>query len=98
GDITKWSTQAPLSPPEWIRSQLPLLTTAFGHAAAGDVALARAAIASLADVRMRDWCVEHGQVSGRVRHRVLGYPPPPRMSPGVGPRNPDRALETAVLE
>src|SRR5690606_16118492 len=98
GDRTSWSDHAPLPPPEWIRSQLPLVTSAFAFAAAGEAAQARATLARIDDARIRDWCVEHGQMSGRIRLRSLGYPRPTISVPGTGPRNPGRTLETSVLE
>lgn len=98
GNRDSWSTEAPLPPPDWIRAELALIMVAFAHAAEGDITGTIAAIDRTADGRVRDWCVEHGQVSGRIRLRSLGSPPPPQRLPVVGPRNPDRALERAVLE
>ena len=98
GDVEMWSDLAPLPPPEWIRSELPMLAAAFAHAASGDIAQAIAAVESLSNERMRDWCVEHGQGAGGMRLRTLGSPPPPCGMPSTGPRNPDSALATTVLE
>lgn len=98
GPVEKWSNHAPLPPPPWIRAEISLLREAFTRAAAGDVAKAIHAVDSLADARCREWCVEHGQVSGRIRFRQLGRHSAATRAPAGDRRNPDRGLETAVYE
>lgn len=93
-----WDDYAPLPPPSWIRAQFPLLKTAFAAAARGDVAAAVEAITAFPDSEVRQWCIEHGQGSGRVRHRMLGEPGPNESGHPVGPRAPRRGLAVRVFE
>ena len=49
------------------------------------------------DSSMRDWFVEHGQGSGKQRHRALGEPPSGAHGTANGPREPSKALEAIIL-
>lgn len=92
-----WSAHAPLPPPAWIRREFPRVQRAFAAAAAGVIASARAELAAFPDNAVREWCVEHGQLSGRFRHRALGKPPAPGAASASGPRQPSRSLQREVL-
>lgn len=98
GERANWSSVAPLPLPDWIRGTFPLLHEAFGAAARGQIEVAVAVLGQFPDQAVNQWCVEHGQLSGRFRHRALGRPSPPLSDRGCGSRRPTRRLEVEVLE
>ena len=72
GSPEEWSREAPLAPPTWLRDEIESLAKAVRVAAAGDMGGARARLQTLRSNEARDWFVEHAQVSGIHRARVLG--------------------------
>lgn len=98
GPREAWSDRAPLPPPGWIRDEFVRVRAAFEAAAAGDVRAAIDAIALFPDEAVRQWCIEHGQGSGRMRHRALGKPAAPVAGAPSGPREANRAVQVVVLE
>ena len=99
-----WSDVAPLPPPAWIRESLVQLHRSIRLAAEGRVAEAREALKSVSNDAIREWGVEHGQISGGFRSRVLAKKSSgdaEHSSTGVpasGQRNPPTALRRAIFE
>jgi hypothetical protein len=96
--IDSMHRDAPLPPPQWIRDSLPNFYSAIVAAAEGDLHTARAALAMLPDRDTLVWCIEHGQVSGNFRRRLLGHSAKPASLSCAGPRNPKPALIKVILE
>lgn len=69
---TNWSNQALLPSPDWFEGQLDLLCQSIHHAANGQAAAAREILAKIRSDDLREWFVEHGQVSGKFRARHFG--------------------------
>jgi hypothetical protein len=80
-----------------MRSEVLRLADAARIASVGQVNEARRRIATLPNDEIRDWCVEHGQMSGIHRYRALGAPSAATASPAIGPRNPGAALARVVF-
>jgi 5-methylcytosine-specific restriction endonuclease McrA len=66
-------------------------------AADGQVDEARQALESIPSDAIREWGVEHGQISGRYRSKVIGKTSPVG-TPARGPRNASAALRDAILK
>ncbi|MEO8478124.1 MAG: HNH endonuclease signature motif containing protein [Gemmatimonadota bacterium] len=65
-------------------------------AAEGDISETIRLLAGFPGTEVQTWCIEHGQTSGRLRHRLLGRRVAPQASPALGPRNPTAALAREV--
>src|SRR4051812_45206924 len=72
GDPATWSTLALLPPPNWFEEQFQLLCESIYHAADGEVSAAREVLGRIRCDDLREWFVEHGQVSGHARTRHFG--------------------------
>ena len=96
-DPRTWSQKAPLPPPESLRRHLPAFHESIRHAAKGDVAEARKVLSTFPSERAQNWYVQHGQVSGNFRFRLLGRPAHSPFHLGLGPRNPPASLSAAIL-
>ena len=75
-ESARWSKRAPLPVPDWFDQQLSVFVKAVQAASLGQ---REEAIERLTKVRsndLRDWFVEHGQISGRFRLRKLQRPAP----------------------
>lgn len=99
-DPNSWSVNAPLPPPDWIREHLPTFHEAVRITAAGKVDEGRRMLATIPSDRIREWCVEHGQMSGRFRVQGTGRitTDPSAPEPAKGPRNPSASMSRAVFE
>jgi hypothetical protein len=97
-DRDTWHKNAPLPPPDWLRAHLPSFHESIRLAAKGEVSAARKALSEFPSEAAQKWCIEHGQVSGNFRYRLLGKPPHSPTRPGIGPRNPPPSLVKSVLE
>lgn len=97
GSRETWHRDAPLPPPESFRAHLPRLHESIRLAARGDVAAARKALAAFPGEAAQQWCIEHGQVAGNFRFRLLDKPPHSPSRPGIGSRNPPSSLMAAVF-
>jgi len=96
-DRITWSQEAPLPPPESLRLHLPAFHESIRYAAKGDAAEARKVLSTFPSERAQNWYIEHGQVSGNFRFRLLGRPAHSPLRLGLGPRNPPSSLIAAVL-
>jgi 5-methylcytosine-specific restriction endonuclease McrA len=79
-DPANWSRHSPLPPPGWIAEQLDLFGEAVHRFADGDRQGCLAALSQTRSTQMREWYVEHGQVSGKHRARLLRLPNPPSVN------------------
>ena len=93
-----WYKDAPLPPPSWLRARLPSFHESIRLAADGNASAARKALATFPSETAQEWCIEHGQIAGNFRFRLLGKPPHSRSRSGTGPRNPPTSLIAAVLK
>lgn len=78
-DSTNWSKQSPLPPPDWIARQLNLFREAVHQLADGDREGCLTLLSQTRSAQMRDWYIEHGQVSGKHRARLLNLPTHPNV-------------------
>jgi len=85
-----WSKETPLRPPSWFSEECCLFSEAVQRAAAGDLKESRELLLRVRDNDLREWYVEHGQMSGRFRCRALGNPKATILNPSLDPkRSPD---------
>ena len=66
-DPANWSRQALLPPPDWFRAQLDVFGLSVRVAAEGRIEVARDLLANVLSDDLREWFVEHGAQSGRLR-------------------------------
>lgn len=98
-DPTTWSTQALLPPPQWFRDQLQAFSSSVRAAAEGCIDTAIALLQTVRSDDLRDWFVEHGAQSGRIRSQRLGLNT--RTVPDVGCSNREQtkaSLQRIVLD
>lgn len=96
GPRESWSDEAPLPVPDWIREHLTLLHRSIRRAAEGRVEESKRLLASIPSDEIRKWGVEHGQLSGRFRNRVLKVPAPDA-APATGTRTASPSLRARIL-
>ena len=71
-----WSELSPLTPPIWFEEQLDIFSKAVHLYVNGDRTNCMATLSNIRSDEMRDWYIEHGQMSGKHRVQLLGYPKP----------------------
>ena len=78
-DSEKWSRECPLPKPEFFKDALDTFVKAFSLAVVGDIRSSISYLQQIPDRELRQWFVEHGQMSG-WHHRVkaLNLPKPPK--------------------
>lgn len=82
-DPATWSDECPLPPPPWFESQLDIFESALGKLVTGDREGSFDLLATIRSDEMRDWFVEHGQVSGKTRADEIGLPAPISVEEGA---------------
>lgn len=95
---TTWSTNTPLPPPKAITEQLTLFHTSIRLAAQGQLTAARETLATFPNKATQEWCIEHGQVSGNFRYRLLGNRRASPYCPATTPRHPTAPLIQDIFE
>ena len=96
-DPQKWSTRCPLPPPKHLEECLDFFIQAFTEAKKGNITKSLELLAQTRSNELREWFVEHGQMSGD-HHRVNGLNlPKPKKFRGELDKTPSRALETQVF-
>ena len=98
-DPQKWSTRCPLPPPKHLEECLDFFIQAFTEAKKGDISKSLELLTQTRSNKLREWFVEHGQMSGH-EHRVKGLevpPPPPFNGEYEKNKKPGRALEKQVF-
>lgn len=80
GALHTWNSHSPLKPPEWMRKDILNLGAAARLKAEGHAAEAAAIVSALREAEAREWFVEHAQVAGNHRQRVLQKPRPSKVS------------------
>lgn len=86
-----WSKVAPLLPPLWFKEELSLFSSAVHEAAVGNIEKSLKSLLKIRSNELREWFVEHGQVSGRFRTRILKIQSSVTNNPELDPlRSPDR--------
>src|ERR1700730_6002155 len=96
-DPSKWTTQAPLPPPDWFRAEATKFREAVQAAGKGNKNRAVEILRTLRSDEMRFWFDEHGQMSGRHRARALGFTPS-QLDCEVDPLRLPLKYEKAVFE
>lgn len=71
-DLSTLSRHAMLIPPDWFESQLDAFVDAVRLAALGEAAKSRLLLAELRNVELQHWYIEHAQLSGVFRNRLVG--------------------------
>jgi len=98
-DPQKWSTRCPLPPPKHLDECLDFFIQAFSEAKKGNITKSLELLTQTRSNELREWYVEHGQMSGH-QHRVkrLDLPlPPPFDGEYEKNKKPSRALERQVF-
>lgn len=70
-DSNKWSRSCPLAPPGWFEAELSAFRASVAELGEGNRDGALRALSTIRDAELRDWLVEHGQMSGMHRVRIL---------------------------
>jgi|TARA_B100001964_G_scaffold188594_1_gene209969 hypothetical protein len=78
-DRAAWDLGCPLPTPEWWASQVDILAQAFNEFRGGRREECLETLARLRNDEMRDWYIEHGQMSGTHRARALSVSPPTKL-------------------
>ena len=96
-DPQNWSARCPLPPPKHFEGCLDFFIQAFTEAKKGNITKSLELLTQTRSNELREWYVEHGQMSGH-RHRVnvLNLPKPKKFI-GELDKTPSRALETQVF-
>jgi 5-methylcytosine-specific restriction endonuclease McrA len=71
-----WSKKSPLSPPKWFKNELLLFKEAVYEASIGNKNNSIQILNKIRSDEMREWYVEHGQMSGLFRKKILLTPNP----------------------
>ena len=98
-DPQNWSTRCPLPPPKHLEECLDFFIQAFTEAKKGNITKSLELLTQTRSNELREWFVEHGQMSGH-EHRVKGLelpPPPPFNGEYEKNKKPSRALEKQVF-
>ena len=98
-DPEKWSTRCPLPPPKYFGECLDFFIQAFAEARKGNISKSLELLIKTRSNELREWFVEHGQMSG-YRHRVRGLQlpvPPPFQGEFEKNKTPSRTLKKQVF-
>ena len=71
-----WSKKSPLVPPKWFKHELLLFKEAVFEASIGNISESIQILNKIRSDEMREWYVEHGQMSGLFRKKILLTPNP----------------------
>lgn len=66
-----WNTKTPLQPPTWFSEQIDIFEQAFNLAVSGDIQKSIEVLKTIRNTDLQNWYIEHGQVSGRFRNKIL---------------------------
>jgi len=69
-----WSKEAPLPPPEWFNDELIIFNDAVYEASIGNLNHSIQLLQKIKSNAIREWYVEHGQMSGFFRDKILQTP------------------------
>jgi|ETNmetMinimDraft_13_1059891.scaffolds.fasta_scaffold55054_1 5-methylcytosine-specific restriction endonuclease McrA len=87
----KWSKSTPLQIPSWFNDELSLFSKAVELASTGKTNDSLQTLSSVRNDDLRHWFVEHGQMSGVYRTRILQIVPIKKINVTLCPiRSPDR--------
>ena len=87
----EWNTSTPLQTPAWFNDELSLFTKAVAFASKGKLNDSLQTLLSVRSNDLRHWFVEHGQMSGVYRTRILKIAPNKNDNTALDPiRSPDR--------
>lgn len=71
-DPSKWSVNAPLPPPEEFKRVFEIVTMTQAMIEAKDFIKARVLLQNELENSCRNWFIEHAQMSGTLRSKILG--------------------------
>ena len=97
-DPFAWDRHVPLPPPTWFSEELVLFHAAAILAAHGERSTAIQILTTMRSDEMREWVVEHGQVSGTRRVWRLNSAVPAGASEFDPVRNAPRELQRRVFQ
>jgi hypothetical protein len=81
----EWSKSTPLQTPTWFNHELSLFSKAVTYASTGKLNDSLQTLLSVRSDDLRHWFVEHGQMSGVHRTRVLKITPDIKINPTLDP-------------
>jgi hypothetical protein len=84
-----WPRNSPLAPRDWFEEQLDIFHEAVSQFVDGDSTACLTTLAKTRSNEMRDWYIEHGQMSGKHRARALGVSNPAEIA--IDQRDPERS-------
>lgn len=75
-DPQAWDKECPLRPPDWFEDEISKFVESLEHLLRGDRIDCLGLISAIKGEEMTDWYIEHGQMAGRHRKRLLGLREP----------------------
>jgi len=97
-DTSLWSNTSPLKPPQEFSEAYALFLSSYSYALKGEIALAKELLQKTNDGKIREWYVEHGQMSGFFRFKALGSRSAPKYQGELDPNSSISSFETQVYE
>jgi len=70
-DIYLWSNKTPLQPPAWVDNEILLFEKAYRLALENNIQESIELLKTIRNTELQNWYIEHGQVSGRFRKKIL---------------------------
>lgn len=98
-DPARWDRRTPLRTPAWISDEVNLFISAVDSLVSEDRESCIQKLEGIRDDDITDWYIEHGQMSGMHRNRILNIAAPPTIESSA--RDPLRSpakLQQAVFE
>lgn len=93
-----WDKHSPLPPPDWFKGEIELFQKAVTKASTGNIQESTTILQTIKSDALRNWYVEHGQISGNTRNRVLATAKPKPLTTTLDKvRSPDNFAK-AVFE
>jgi 5-methylcytosine-specific restriction endonuclease McrA len=90
-DPARWDRHSPLPVPAWFHEEQSKFAAVVTAAADGKVAESIRLLKLVRSADLREWYVEHGQLSGTYRAKHFALPAPDADQPALDPlRSPDR--------
>ena len=95
---SNWNLSSPLKPPQEFSEVHALFLSSYSFACDGNLELAIETLRKTNDGKIRDWYVEHGQMSGFFRLKALGSKSAPKYFGELDPNTSITNFETQVYE
>lgn len=101
-DPQVWDTECPLRSPDWFDVEISKFVESFERLLRGSRTECNRLISTIDGEKMTEWYIEHGQMSGRHRKRLLGLREPELVSDDLrdrlrSPKKYQKAVHVAAV-